>query len=141
MKEVRGFIGEYRCLSNFSNHSVTYKGIKFDNSESAFQAQKVSDDNVKMEFSHLAPAQAKAKGKHVNLITNWEKIKDTIMYEIVLAKFQQNEDIKQILLSTGDAYLEETNTWRDYYWGVCNGRGENKLGKILMRVRKELKSL
>lgn len=139
MKEIRGFKGEYSCFSNFSTHSVTYKGITFDNSEAAFQAQKVNDDNIKKEFAHLKPAKAKGKGRHVSLRTDWEKVKDNIMYEIVLAKFQQNEDIKQILLSTGDAYLEETNTWKDQYWGVYNGMGKNKLGKILMKVREELK--
>lgn len=139
MKDIRGFKGEYSCFSNFSRHSVTYKGITFDNSEAAFQAQKVNDDNIKKEFAHLKPAKAKGKGRHVSLRTDWEKVKDNIMYEIVLAKFQQNEDIKQILLSTGDAYLEETNTWKDQYWGVYNGMGKNKLGKILMKVREELK--
>ena len=39
----------------------------------------------------------------------------------------------------GEEYLEEGNTWHDTYWGVCNGKGKNKLGKILMQVREELK--
>ena len=60
------------------------------------------------------------------------------MYEIVLAKFSQNEYLKRRLLETGNALLIEGNDWGDTYWGVCNGRGKNKLGKILMRVRTEL---
>ena len=42
------------------------------------------------------------------------------------------------LILTGDSYLEEGNTWNDRYWGVCNGVGKNKLGEILMQVRKRL---
>ena len=43
------------------------------------------------------------------------------------------------LLGTGDTYLEEGNTWNDTFWGVCNGVGENNLGRILMEVREELR--
>ena len=60
------------------------------------------------------------------------------MYEIVLAKFTQNPDLKEELLATGDEHLEEGNTWGDAIWGTVDGVGENRLGKILMRVRDEL---
>ena len=68
-----------------------------------------------------------------------EEVKDQIMYEIVLNKFSQNEELREKLIATGDEYLAEGNTWHDTYWGVCNGKGKNKLGKILMQVREELK--
>ncbi|NWN81082.1 NADAR family protein, partial [Bacillus sp. (in: firmicutes)] len=47
--------------------------------------------------------------------------------------------LKNKLLQTGESILIEGNTWGDKIWGVCNGVGENKLGKILMKVRNELK--
>ncbi len=60
------------------------------------------------------------------------------MLEAVRAKFTQHPDLKELLLSTGDAMLEE-NAPKDEEWGIgSNGRGKNKLGKILMRVRQEL---
>ena len=43
------------------------------------------------------------------------------------------------LLATGDAQLEEGNTWGDRIWGVYQGQGDNRLGKILMKVREELR--
>lgn len=61
------------------------------------------------------------------------------MYLVVKSKFEQNSDLKDKLIATGDEYLEEGNTWNDTYWGVCRGKGKNILGKILMRVREELK--
>ena len=72
---------------------------------------------------------------------DWEQVKDRIMEEIVRAKFSQNEELKEQLLATGDAQLVEGNRWNDRYWGVDirSGVGENHLGKILMKVRSELR--
>lgn len=60
-----------------------------------------------------------------------------VMLELVQKKFHpifmQNR-----LLATDNAELVEGNYWGDRFWGVCKGEGENHLGKILMRVRKEL---
>jgi hypothetical protein len=42
-----------------------------------------------------------------------------------------------LLLATGDMELIEDNDWDDTYWGVCNGAGENNLGKLLMKIRAE----
>lgn len=69
---------------------------------------------------------------------DWEEVKDGIMYGIVLSKFSQNETLKHKLLSTGSEALVEGNRWKDTYWGVSNGVGENKLGHILMEVREKL---
>lgn len=41
--------------------------------------------------------------------------------------------------STGDVELVEGNWWGDRFWGVCDGVGENRLGRCLMEVRKELR--
>ena len=62
------------------------------------------------------------------------------MYDICYAKFTQNEELKSRLLATGTHLLEEGNTWGDKIWGTVDGEGENHLGKILMRVRKELRN-
>lgn len=62
------------------------------------------------------------------------------MYEICKAKFSQNTELKKRLLSTGNEHLEEGNTWGDKIWGTVNGVGENRLGKILMRIREELRN-
>ncbi len=58
-----------------------------------------------------------------------------------MAKFTQNPDLLSKLLATGDAELIEGNTWGDRVWGVdlYRGAGENHLGKILMRIRDELR--
>ena len=77
----------------------------------------------------------------MQLRADWEDVKLSIMEDIVRAKFTQNEDLKQLLLATGDLVLEEGNTWHDTFWGVDvkTQEGENHLGRILMRVRQELR--
>jgi predicted NAD-dependent protein-ADP-ribosyltransferase YbiA (DUF1768 family) len=60
------------------------------------------------------------------------------MEELVRRKFADPE-LAEKLLATGDEELVEGNTWNDRFWGVCRGEGRNELGKILMRVRAELR--
>lgn len=62
------------------------------------------------------------------------------MPEAVLAKFTQHEEIRTVLLSTGEAVLIE-HTRNDDYWGDGgDGHGKNMLGKVLMCVRDELRA-
>lgn len=138
MEVIREFIDAYAFLSNFYHSPVKYRNLIYLNAEAAFQAQKESCEKDKEQYTRMNPAQAKLVGRNCNLREDWEEIKEQTMYEIVKAKFTQNEALARLLLDTGDAYLEEGNWWHDTTWGVCNGVGQNKLGKILMRVREEL---
>ena len=92
-----------------------------------------------MQFQNLLANEAKRLGRRVKLRPDWEDIKDEVMYEVVLDKFKRNDNLKEKLLDTANAELIEENWWNDTYWGVCKGKGKNKLGKILMKVRDELK--
>ena len=61
------------------------------------------------------------------------------MYDITLCKFKQNKELARLLIDTDTKELIQENDWNDTVWGTVNGIGENKLGKILMRVREEIK--
>lgn len=135
--KIDNFKGEYGFLSNFQPCKVIYNGVEFDNAEAAFQAQKCP--NRISDFIGIPASTAKSLGRRYPLRSDWEEVKDKIMYEVVDAKFSQNEWLKEKLLQTGNAYLIEGNTWHDYYWGYCNGRGKNKLGIILMALRDKYK--
>ena len=137
IKDILEFRNEHYYLSNFYNAPVRYNGLTFKNNEAAFQAMKCP--GRASEFCDLNGADAKRLGRNVRLRSDWSTVKERIMYEICLAKFMQNDELKRLLLATGDALLVEGNSWNDREWGICNGVGENKLGKILMRVRNELK--
>ena len=77
-------------------------------------------------------------GREVTLRKDWELVKVNIMSELVLQKFARHPELCESLAMTGDEDLEEGNTWGDRYWGTVNGKGNNMLGKILMRVRELL---
>lgn len=140
MNKIDAFKGEYFFLSNFYEAPVEYDGLQYMNSEAAFQAQKCEFPQKRVEFQKLNPSAAKALGRKVTLREDWDEVKTDVMLGIVRNKFKQNPDLGKKLIETGDTYLEEGNWWGDKIWGVCNGVGENKLGKILMKVREELKN-
>lgn len=139
MNKIDSFSGKYYFLSNFYPAKVKFADLEFNNNEAAFQAMKVTSSFIRKQFTVLPPNLAKRKGRSVRLRPDWENIKEDIMYRIVYAKFSQNEGLKRKLIATGNLELIEGNTWNDTTWGVCNGKGQNKLGKILMKVRDELK--
>ena len=88
---------------------------------------------------------SKKLGRKVIIRDDWEEVKEKIMYDIVEAKFYQNQELAQQLLATGNTYLMEGNYWKDQFWGVYPETGNvgedglNVLGQILMRVRANLK--
>jgi ribA/ribD-fused uncharacterized protein len=83
------------------------------------------------------PAEVKKIGSKIKLRTGWDEKKLEVMNWAVRQKFK-DETLSEMLLSTGGQELIEGNWWKDYFWGVCNGKGDNNLGKILMTVREEI---
>jgi ribA/ribD-fused uncharacterized protein len=134
---IESFTGHNKFLSNFSLDSVSYCGILYPTSEHAYQAAKTEDESLRRFVATQleTPAAAKNWGKRVKLRKDWEAIKVNIMREIVWLKFKQNASIRLELLETEGIPLIEGNTWGDTFWGTCQGKGENHLGKILMEVR------
>lgn len=141
-KEVKGFFGEYRWLSNFHFCPVYFEGLKYPTSENAYQAAKVIASEREL-FLTCKPTESKRIWKNLSLLHNaqtWDDNKADIMKIILVDKFYRNLDLRFKLLDTGNKYLEETNHWHDNFFGVCickkcEGLGQNQLGKILMKVR------
>lgn len=139
---ISSFRDEYFFLSNFYPVEIKLDGIVYPNAEAAFQAQKTLDVEERRKFSMLKnPVQAKRLGRKVKLRDDWEEVKLEIMTEIVSQKFLQHPHLIEMLLQTGDEELVEGNKWGDRFWGVCKGKGENHLGKILMKIRDAYKSI
>jgi hypothetical protein len=139
---IKEFKNEFRFLSNFYPSLVSYENVIFITIEHAYQAQKSFDLEYRKQILLCeTPGKAKRLSKKIKLRDNWNVIKYDIMYILVQRKFTNNPVLRQMLLNTGDAILQEGNYWGDTYWGIDlkTGIGENNLGKILMLVRKELK--
>ena len=76
-----------------------------------------------------------------DIVPNWSRIKLDRMREVLRAKFTQHPDLRELLLSTGNARLVEagrTDNAVNREWGEVNGKGMNKLGVLLMELRAEL---
>lgn len=135
--------GEYGCFSNFSRHPVFLKGKRWPTTEHFFQAQKFAGEPDEEEVRRAAkPSEAANMGRSRKrpLRRDWEGVKEQVMLDAVRAKFTQHDDLKAVLLGTGDAKLVE-HTEKDAYWGDGgDGSGKNRLGHILMRVRDELRA-
>ena len=143
VKEIREFKDENRFLSNFWPCQVLFEGKMYPSSENAYQAAKCVNVQDRVMFENITPAEAKKLGKEVTVRSDWDSVKDEIMRAVILDKFSRNEELGAKLLATGDIALVEGNRWNDTYWGVdlASGKGENRLGEVLMETRGFIRSL
>ena len=145
------FDERYEFLSNFYPVDITYEGLTYPSVENAFQATKFRGETpeetlqVRSQFLDITPGKAKRLGRKVKLRPDWDIIKDNVMFLLVEQKFSHPE-LALKLLETGDNFIVEGNYWHDNYWGVCGcnrcfqTKSQNKLGKILMEIRRRLVS-
>lgn len=136
----------YPQFSNFHPASVVVNGELYKNAEAAFQAGKQREGERDVRFFTATGGAAKRLGRQVLLRLDWEQIKYSHMRECVYAKFNQNPELGDLLLSTGYEWLvEDTSYWHDNTWGACscnrcaNKISYNLLGQALMEVRAYLR--
>jgi len=132
---IDSFSGTHNFLSNFYSASVEYEGVIYGTVEAAYQAAKSLDPTIRQLFTKYGPAEAKRKGRKVPLRPDWETVKIEIMRQLLRDKFRPGRTYHDQLLMTQPHALVEGNYWGDTFWGVCNGVGENWLGRLLMEIR------
>ena len=129
----------YEFLSNFADSPMWVAGILYPTCEHAYQAMKTGIESERRTVATCpTPGQAKRAGKRVTMREGFQEKRERVMLLLVQCKFR-DPTLAAMLLATGNAQLVEGNTWGDRYWGQCQGQGENRLGLILMQVRKELR--
>lgn len=136
---ITSFRGQHEFLSNFYVfENPIYDEFRLDylTVENAYQAHKTTDKRERMRIRHLPPGKAKTEGRKLGIRDDWEEIKVVVMLGFLTQKFLYNPDLRRKLLATKGNDLIEGNNWHDYFWGVCAGRGDNHLGKLLMGLRK-----
>jgi ribA/ribD-fused uncharacterized protein len=146
------FAGQYRFLSNFYPVTIVWAGIEYPSTEHAFNAGKTFDESIRRRIAAAATAtEAKqlggppARGGIVrDLRRDWDtQARYEVMAQVLELKFAHPE-LRELLLSTGEAILIEGTTWHDTHWGICvcsrhGGRGSNHLGRLLMELRAQLR--
>lgn len=141
LNKITKFRDEYRFLSNFFICKIEYNGLTYRSVEHAFQAQKVLNPSIRQYVSKIhSPVDARRYMRSVELRPDWEVVKLAIMTDLVRQKFTKYSALKKLLLDTDDKEIIEENDWHDDYWGVYKGKGNNHLGKIIMKIRSELKN-
>ncbi len=135
---ITSFTGEHAFLANSYPCFVKLDTMTYPDVESAYQAAKSWDirDRLSCKASHNA-LEVWERGQTFQLREDWEKVKISIMWDLISQKFE-NPKLKALLLATGDALLINGGRNGDAFWGQINGEGKNQLGELLMRLRNKL---
>lgn len=148
---ITRFRGENFFLSNMADVPagiITTSGVTVPNVEVAYQAGKfalVTDVNTILAVSDgkLAKRQAhEMLHEGCPAADDWDAIKVPFMTSLVRQKFWRDRELGTRLIGTADRRLAEGNPWGDNFWGDSpegSNHGANHLGKILMKVRREVK--
>ena len=130
-------------FSNFlpNDKPFIYQGMTFYTVENFFQAMKTLDIEERKLIAAATPSKAKRLGRKVKLREDWETIKLQVMEHALRIKFAPGTSWYTKLMAIGNEEIVELNNWNDVYWGrTLDGRGENHLGNLLIKLREEYKS-
>lgn len=145
------------CFSQWWPSSFTVEGNTYETAEHWMMAHKAklfgADDIYAKILDTPDPGAVKGLGRKVENFDPalWDLEKFDVVAQGNLHKFQQNEDIRKFLLSTGDKVLVEASPV-DFVWGIglaqddenahnpANWKGPNLLGYALMTVRDLLRA-
>lgn len=145
-------------FSNQSAHPITVDDVQYKTVEHFIQAQKAKlfgDEKTYTEILKKAKTPSSAKkmgGKIEGFVTEvWESKQDEIYEKGVRAKFVQHPSLRKQLTDTGEKMIGEADP-RDFYWGIGTGaalekaktpskwKGMNKMGKLLMKLRRQFQA-
>jgi len=133
----------HREFSNFAPCGIDLDDARWPTVENYYQAQKFNDPELRKSIRKAEKppiAKGLADKNKAAIRPDWDAVKDDVMYRAVRRKFEQHPELKAMLLATGDEELIEAAP-TDTYWGVGrDGTGLNKLGKIIARIRDELRA-
>ncbi len=138
---IERFEGEYKWLSNFYPCDIEIGRKIYPTVEHAYMSAKCNDKDWKRtcQDNSISPGKLKKLSSKIKVVDNWNEIKLNIMKEFLIQKFNK-EPFKTLLIQTGDAHIQEGNTWKDKFWGfdIESNEGENHLGKLIMEIRERL---
>ena len=135
----------YYEFTNFYSAPIEIDRKTWPTTEHYFQAQKFVGTPYEEQIRHFPrPRQAFDFTRDPKVSrwrrNDWESIKEHVMYKALLAKFTQHDYLRKMLLETKERDLIEHSPY-DSYWGDGgDGSGKNRLGELLMQLRRKLQS-
>ena len=154
---INTFTGRWFFLSNFYPIEIEYQGIKYPTVEHFYVSCKVTNDqmidgvfmtkNACKEYiaKIIKPGDVKRFGRQkIKTGIAWTDEYRLKVMELALNQKFKNENLKELLLTTGSEDLVEGNYWHDNFFGSCGcpkcqSKGENHLGKLIMKIRENIK--
>lgn len=133
---IRSFKGKYAFLSNFYTCFPNNRSV-----EHFYQASKATNDtDRRYVLSSPDSATAKKRGRSIKCRSDWQDIRVDCIYRFLVEKYHIPM-LRKALLDTEDRELIEGNSWGDIEWGVDEktGIGKNLLGKLLMKLRSDIR--
>ncbi len=141
MEPINFVENRFHYLSPFSAHRIEIWGEIFPTVEHAYQAARIKTGPERETIKNApSPLGAWREGqKYKNnpdlAVSNFNKL--AVMEELFRTKLAQHPDIRDILKESGDRELQKVIA-TDSYWGTgMDGLGENKMGKLWMKLRAE----
>lgn len=126
-------------LSPFSAHEVELDGVVYKTAEHAYHCLRVHPEAREKIVATRSPLDAWREAqlcKNRNELIDHDKL--ALMEKVFRAKLEQHTDVRRVLLVTGERELLKVFD-SDYYWGTgVDGTGENKMGKLWMKLRSEI---
>lgn len=141
---IAEFKKEFSFLSNFYPSPIELDGLVYPTVEHAYQAAKTLNAIHRNQIRLIKLAgHAKRFGHNLQLRAGWNEMRLHVMQDLLRKKFRILS-LRDRLLETGEEELREGNWWGDDFWGIPQGPlyrgvGQNHLGKLLMKVREELR--
>lgn len=147
---------EFGFLSNWYLSDFVTDGIRFSSMEQFMMYRKAMTFEDRAIASEILQTEDVARIKELGRLVSgyeeqvWNGVRQILIYEGLLQKFAQNEDLKRKLLDTGDSILAECAV-KDQIWGIglsmkdpnrlcpSKWKGQSLFGYSLMITRDRLR--
>lgn len=141
--KISSFTSQYSFLSNDHICLVHYEGLLYASVTHAFQAARCQSPELRESISKMHDIEPMfSLVEEIDDPANWSQIRVRIMEILIRDKFRRNHILRQRLIETGSSIIqnsyEDNSNPSNSFWGTVNERGENVVGKILMKIRTDI---
>jgi len=125
-----------------SAHAIQLENEEWPTVEHYVLAQRFECKKLQAEVRaamYAFEAKALARERPDALRNDWEIVRDQVMETAIREKFRQHPCLREVLTATGSEEIIEASALSTYWGAGATGTGKNMLGRILMKIRGELR--